>query len=388
MGTIQKIPFPYLINHSPVQSETPRIVVFFSTDFFNLPTDSNRNLFIERTNQALEYIRTQFPGRTLLYQAHPNEHDEQKYLDLEGFTIGEPTIAEVFLFEHAAEIEYVFSINSWASASAYLMGLSAAVLFEAFAGALSEETMEGTRGYYTGFQNSFFIRSFTQDIPAPQTPVSQDKEEESFRQISRAIQSPQKIWVMANEPSTALHAAIILRRLRAQGLRAHTVLLKPHHRRWRVIPDTSTVFDIFDESIEIPYQWYSARPMKIYTAIKTALLIRRLPVKEGDLFISSSHPYFHENCFLSYHHGVKKILFMESRWYNFTYGGEALRLKQREFFTPLGARFFNFVLEPLLGLYRTLYRQYADGRVLNIHRYRRSLEEIYDSIFVFLVVVK
>lgn len=386
MGTIQKIPFPYLINHSSAQSEKSRIVVFFSTDFFNLPADSNRNLFIERTNQALEYIRTQFPGCTLLYQAHPNEHDEQKYLNLTGFAIGEPTIAEVLLWERSEEIEYVFSINSWASASAYLMGLHAAVFFELFDGALSPETMRGTRGYYAGFPSHFFLQSFSQNILTPQASVLQageKKEEESFRQISRAIQNPQKIWVMANEPSAALSTAIILRRLRAQGLHVHTVLLKPRHRRWNVVPNTSTIFNIFDESIEIPYQWYSARPMKIYTAIRTALLIRRLPVKKGDLFISSSHPYFHEDCFLSYHQGIRKILFIESRWYNFTYGGGALRLKQEEFFTPFGARFFNLVLEPLLGLYRTIYRQYADGRVLNIHRYQHSLEEIYDSIFVF-----
>lgn len=383
MGTIQKIPFPYLIDHNSKLSNKPHVVIFFSTDFFNLPADSNRNLFIERTNQALEYIRTQFPGRTLLYQVHPNEHDERKYLDLTGFTIGEPTIAEVLLLERSEEIEYVFSINSWASASAYLMGLQAAVLFDAFTGALSEETMKGTRGYYAGFPNSFFIRSFDSLAPKQEFSVSQKIERASLSVIAQAVGTPPTLWVIANEPSTALRAAIIIRHLRRTNPTLRTVLLKLHHRRWNLVSLSEGIFSEFDEERDIPYIWYSAYPSKFIDAMRTARLIKALPLKTEDVIMSFAHPYFHENCFLSYHQGVRKILFIESRWYNFTYGGEALHLKQEEFFTPFGARLFNLILEPLLGLHRSVYRQYADGRVLNIHRYRRSLEEIYDSIFVF-----
>ncbi len=383
MGTIQRIPFPYLINHNSKLSNKPHVVIFFSTDFFNLPADSNRDLFIERTNQVLEYIRTQFPGRTLLYQAHPNEHDEQKYLDLTGFTIGEPTIAEVLLWEHSEEIEYVFSINSWASASAYLMGLQAAVLFDAFTGALSEETMKGTRGYYARFPDSFFIRSFDSLVPKQEFSVSQEIERASFSVIEQAVGTPPTLWVIANEPSTALRAAIIIRHLRRSNPTLRAVLLKLHHRRWNLVSLSQGIFSEFDEQRDIPRVWYSVRPAKVWNAIQVALAMRRIPLMRGDVLISFAHPYFHENCLLSYHRGVKKILCMESRWYNFTYDGEALHLRQEEFFTPFSTRLFNLVLEPLLGLYKTIYKQYADGRVLNIHRYRHSLEEVYDSVFIF-----
>lgn len=383
MGTIQKIPFPYLIDHNSKLSNKPHVVIFFSTDFFNLPADSNRNLFIERTNQALEYIRTQFPGRTLLYQVHPNEHDERKYLDLTGFTIGEPTIAEVLLLERSEEIEYVFSINSWASASAYLMGLQAAVLFDAFTGALSEETMKGTRGYYAGFPNSFFIRSFDSLAPKQEFSVSQKIERASLSVIAQAVGKPTTVWVVANEPSTALRAAIIIRHLRQRGLTARANLIQLEHRRWKLIIPRDGIFSVFDEWYTVPYVWYSAQPRTIFKAFRTASAIRKLSIKPKDVLISSAHPYFHENCLLSYHQGVRKILFMENRFYHFIYGGGADALSQNEFHTPFGARLFNLVLEPLLGLYRTVYRQYADGRVLNIHRYRLSLENIYSSVFVF-----
>ena len=130
MGNVAKINFPYFLKPGYLEfPENERIVVFFGTDFYNLPLDSDRQLFIEATNKMLRYIEKYLPGRRMLYQPHPNEKDEYGHLDLGRFVIGERSIAEILLNEKAAHVEYVFSACSGSCISGYAMGFNAAVFF-------------------------------------------------------------------------------------------------------------------------------------------------------------------------------------------------------------------------------------------------------------------
>src|SRR3989344_7034470 len=132
MGTVTKINFPYLLDLTNTdQKQSERIVIFFGTDFYNLPLDSNREAYIDRTNKCLDYLRKYFQGFKLMYLPHPNEKDELKHLNLTDFVFPESNvIGELFLYEHARSIEYVFSTCSWACASAFAMCLNASVFFE------------------------------------------------------------------------------------------------------------------------------------------------------------------------------------------------------------------------------------------------------------------
>ena len=387
MGVVKKINFPYFLKSvSPEMSRNKRLVVFFGTDFYNLPLDSNREIYIERTNQILDYIRRHFKGYQLLYLPHPNEKDELTHLNLKDFELPkEHVIGELFLYENANSIEYVFSTCSWACGSAYAMGLNAAVFLETFRGAVSEETIIGYRSYFFGFPASFFINSFDQ-LPQKRPPLSREAELSGQRQITQAIGDSKKIWVLASDPALALRASIIIRLLRAGKPNLKASLLMINHRRWDLVSSQKNLLDVFDEMIPLPNKkvWYSARPGKVMLAIKVAHHMRNLSIAPGDVFISFSNLLFEENCILSYYPKVRKILFIESRWYNFIYEGGSAALPQSGFHGSLGTRFFNYILEPILGLHGTIFKEYKDGKVINIFRYQAPLSETYDQTFVLM----
>lgn len=76
---------------------------------------------------------------------------------------------------------------------------------------------------------------------------------------------------------------------------------------------------------------------------------------------------------------------LESRWYHFVYEEEGRVLgHEKGFRISAGVYFFNWLVEPVLGLHRTVYREFKDGRVLNINRYAAPLGKIYDKVFVIL----
>lgn len=382
MKSIRKILFPYALNVSMNQRGS-RVAVFFGADFYNLPLDSNRERFIERTNQILEYIRVCLPGHTLIYQPHPNETDEYTRLHLEGFTVEKHSIAELYLYKHADTIDYVFSAQSGASISAYAMGFDSVVFLDLLHGALSEDSIIGYRSYFSGLPDSFFIKSFNQPLPRREpTPVG--AEEDSLREIHQTINPQGSLWILASDPSVGLRGAILVRQLRASlpHLKAHLLVI--NHRRWSLGLKNPIIQNAFDEVLILPGPrvWYGVRLGRLISAIKSAYFLKQLPLREGDTLISCNHALFEENCLLSYHPRVKHILLIENRWYQFIYGGGHTMLHARKFRSSWGVLFFHYFLEPLLGLHRTLYQEYSDGKVLNILRYTLPLEDVYDTVFV------
>ena len=58
-------------------------------------------------------------------------------------------------------------------------------------------------------------------------------------------------------------------------------------------------------------------------------------------------------------------------------------LSDDKFYQIKSSIFYNRILEPLLGLNRTLYLKSGDGTVFNISRYEKPLNDVYDRVWLF-----
>ena len=382
MGVVQKILFPYTYPALPAEKRSaPDTAIFFGTDFYNLPIGSDQPLFIERTNRMLAYVRRHFPDARLLYQPHPNEKDEYTLLDLTGFEVGKRTIADVLLFEQGSRITGVFASCSWAAASAYSMGFRAGVFLDLLKGAIPDDTMTGYRSYFAGFPDSFFIKSFEQGLP-PLPPMRGSEEKPDLEAIEKAFGDAQAVWFLSPDPAYVVHAAILAQHLKAK--RHMTVnLVIVRSLRSRII-EGSALYKAFDKIVPVHAQRYTARPQKLFALFRNAMELRRLGIRQGDAVVSFGHAQFTENCILSWYPHVKKILMLESRWHHFNYEEGWKTLPPEGFRVLPGVRFFNAVIEPLLRLHKTVYKEYADGKGTNLYRYADPLESVYDAVFVLM----
>jgi len=380
MGVVQKILFPYTYPALPAEKRSaPDTAIFFGTDFYNLPIGSDQPLFIERTNQMLAYVRRHFPNCRLLYQPHPNEKDEYTLLHLTGFEVGKRTIADVLLFEQAPRIAGVFASCSWAAASAYSMGCRAGVFLDLLKGAIPDDTMTGYRSYFAGFPDSFFIRSFEQNLP-PLPPERQEEINDTLRSIERMIGEAKTIWFLSSDPAYVVHASLLAHHLkRTRGASVH--LLAIQAPRWRNI-EGSALYRVFDSVISLRRQIYTARPQRFFALLRNMLEFRRLPIQPGDTLVSFAHAQFAENCILSWYPRLRKVLMFESRWHHFNYEDGWKTLPPEGYRVLPGVHFFNRIVEPLFGLKQTIYKEYADGKGTNVYRYALPLESVYDAVFV------
>ncbi|GEM_PF-1879455 len=387
MQNVKKITFPYFLDHSrPAQRAHTGTVVFFGTNFCDLPIGWNMQGFIQKTNQMLAYIRKHFPEHRLLYQAHPNETKEASLIDLSGFEIGEPTIAEVFLYRESHHVDYVFSALSSASISAYAMGYRSAIFIDTLMGAVTEEYIERYRHYFAGLPDTFFIRSFDTSPPTDRLQLSVTEEDAAFQEIARAVGDTKTLWVLAADPAIALRASICIARIKRISPELRAVLVKSPNKRWDAIAGDQNVFAPFDTVHILTYSRvrYSLRPRATRNVLRVARELKKIPIAADDTIISLSNLMFEENCLLSYNPGAQKILLTENRWYDFIYQQHAHLPVSKKYTTAWGVRFFNYVLEPLLGLHRTIFMEYQDGKGTNFFRYAKPLEKIYSKVFVLM----
>src|SRR3989344_1239580 len=290
MGVVQKILFPYTYPALPAEKRSaPDTAIFFGTDFYNLPSGSDQKLFIERTNQMLDYVRRHFPNARLLYQPHPNEKDEYTLLALTGFEVGKRTIADVLLFEQAPRIAGVFAACSWAAASAYSMGFRAGVFLDLLKGAIPDDALLGFRSYFAGFPDSFFIRSFEQELP-PHPPAQEEEKKRALAAIEEAVGGAKTVWLLSSNPAYVVHAAILAEHLKAKRhMTVNLVLVRSF--RWRIIEDVA-FYKAFDQIVSVQPQRYTARPQKFLGILRNALELWRLGISPNDAVISFAHAQF------------------------------------------------------------------------------------------------
>src|SRR3989338_8617560 len=386
MGAVRKIFFPYLIDFKVSLPVHERMVVFFGTNFLGpaLPIGWNEALFIERTNAMLSYIREHFCEYRLIYQPHPNETNETDYFDMTGFTMGETTVAELFLYTNASSIEYVFSACSNASASAYAMGLNAGVFLDTLEGVIPKESLHAYHGYFAGLPENFFIRSFT-NTPRRRKKHSQEGERKGLVALREALDKKKRLWFLCADPALAFRAALIVRALRAESPHLEAGLIQIHHRRWNLLASFGSFLEEFSITMELPLPraWYSVRPTKILYAFHVAHSLRNLDIRPDDVLVSFSNLLFEENCLLSFYPRPEKILIIVNRWFDFVYEKGYELLPASSFYIPWGVYFFNYLVELPLKLHRTIFNEFTD-KTVNIFRYEAPLDQIYNAVFVLM----
>jgi hypothetical protein len=107
-------------------------VIFFGTPFL-LVKNLTPEVYIEHLNRCLDYIRQNYPGRSLIYRPHPFEKGEAGKLDLAGFRVEDDReVADLYFLRHFAEIEAVYSVSSTVSRTALNNGLNSYALWRCF----------------------------------------------------------------------------------------------------------------------------------------------------------------------------------------------------------------------------------------------------------------
>src|SRR4029079_3536097 len=109
-----------------------RQVIFFGTPFLLIHIVSP-DIYVERLNSCLDYLRRNFSGHDLIYRPHPNETNEADRLKLNGFRIEEDReAAELYFLRNYQTIAAVFSVSSPVSRTALNNGISGYAMYPIF----------------------------------------------------------------------------------------------------------------------------------------------------------------------------------------------------------------------------------------------------------------
>jgi hypothetical protein len=119
-------------NDSRQSGSDQRRVVFFGTPFL-LVKNLAPEVYVERLNRCLDYIRKNYPGRDLIYRPHPFEKGEASKLELQDFRMEDDReVADLYFLRHFAKIEAVYSVSSTVSRTALNNGLNSYALWRCF----------------------------------------------------------------------------------------------------------------------------------------------------------------------------------------------------------------------------------------------------------------
>ena len=109
-----------------------RQIIFFGTPFL-LIHNVSPDVYVERLNCCLDYLRRNFTAHTLIYRPHPNETNEADQLKLGGFRIEEDReAAELYFLRNYQTIAAVFSVSSTVSRTALNNGINGYAMYPVF----------------------------------------------------------------------------------------------------------------------------------------------------------------------------------------------------------------------------------------------------------------
>lgn len=369
---------PFFALHKNLASEQKKdIVIFLGANFRDLPgTDFDE--VIRLSNECLDYIRKVCKGCILYYKPHPAETDEFKLLNLKDFNfVTERTIAELFFIENIQRIKAVFSTCSGASVTAHRFGLNSYIFVNMFYPFMRPDIAKGYLAYFENLPTSAYIDSFNTALKENKIIPEGDKRlEERCRDLCR--EKSGNIWFIAGDPS--LLADIIsqaeLFRLIAPERKINLIVVR--HHRWDAVP-MNLVQRHFDDIRICPRIFYSLRPARLLRAVKTALSIRSFPIKSEDIIVGYGSATFVENCVVSYFKKCAKISVLPKLSVEISYGREAY--SRETYRSRLAPYFFNYFLEPMLGLERTRYLEDLTF-IGNVLRYRRPINDVYNYVFL------
>lgn len=376
----ENIEFPYNWEPQSTQKEK-RKVIFFGNDYRNLPF-ANLDEYTRLTNLCLEYVRIHCAGLELYYKPHPAETDEFKLIDLRGFTlIQERNNAEIFLYKNRDDIKYVFSASSWASAAAYSFGISSYIfleLFRACAGTVSTDFYR--KLYFSELPESFFIDSFDQEFVENARTPKDTTVPESFRTL--LARKPKTIWFIMSDISFSATAVALAKQIKKENPSQRLTLVISKHLRWNLI-DVDFLTSHFNEIVTLPRFFYSLRPARLLNTIKLALQIRKIETDPSDVIFGFSGFELVENAFISYHPQNYCVSFLNNRDLPIYYETDRYPFfKEHPFHWTKASFFQNKVLEPALGLHRTIFVENTEENILILVRYQKSVNEVYNQVYV------
>jgi hypothetical protein len=383
---VHEVAVPYgLIGESNLGQRGNKQVIFWGASFLKLSDQLKIEEYVKITNMCLDYIRKQCVGYELFYKPHPAEKKELKLLDLKLFRIlDDSKPAEIFIWKNLGKIAYSFSISSNASISAYSFGLNSYVFYKLFENAVGRATFEAWCDYFKNCPERISIHDLSKPLADnKEIPTVNDLLEQNMKKLLE--ENNGEIWFTIVEPSPVMIMVAIAKLIKniSPGRPINLVISQQH--RWRAI-DTNFLNDYFDDIKFLPRVYYSLKPERLLEAVRQAFKIQKLKIGSRDIIISfMAFPNFSfvENCLVSYFGENKKVTFCYPANFNLMYALEFSGFfAQLKFKTKLASVFFNRVLEPCLGLYRTLYLQCDDGKIFNITRYEKPIHDIFDQVYL------
>jgi hypothetical protein len=146
-----------------------RHVIFFGTPFL-LIHNVSPEVYVERLNRCLDYLRRNFSGYALIYRPHPNETKEAERLQLQGFRIEDDReAAELYFLRNYHAIAAVFSVSSTVSRTALNNGINGYAMYPVFP--FSEQQAQFFAGVMGDVPNEFTIGDLNSP-PMPYQPVA------------------------------------------------------------------------------------------------------------------------------------------------------------------------------------------------------------------------
>ena len=337
--------------------------------------------YVEKVNQCLDYIRRECGGCEFFYKSHPADLDEQKYLNLSGFeVIKEHVNAEIFFWKNKERIKSVFAVNSLGLLSAYGFGLNAYAFSEFFRPIFGEKLFESIDDCYAGLPDWFFIRDFGQRLTAYDIPVKVDPTLESFL-TDLLVKNKGDVWFIVSATEFIVILVSLANFIRRLYPKRKIKLVVSRHHRWDLI-SLDDIKPYFDEIIFLPRVFYSLKVKKILQAVKVWKKIAGFKVREGDVIISGSQVEFVENCFISRFKNNSRVGMLMKRDFYANYDTDnSLFSKNEHFKFSRASLFFNKILEPALGLKRSLFLIYSPGCTA-ITRYQEPVNKVFDQVIM------
>ena len=386
INNVYRITLPYwwaVKDDSKVDVLEKKIVVFFGNDMSGiLKTGTDRDLYVAKFNECLDYVREKFKDCDFYYKPHPGDENEQYALDLKGFqVVKEKIVSEIFLWKNRNRIRAVFSIGSLSSFCAYNLGLDSHVFYKCFSGVFEANFSRSWDDSYLEMPPSFFVNNLKQEIVNNSRILKKDEIfEEDFKKIIN--DKTGKIWFVVSLPEPILVIISLSKLIKTLIPGKQVGLIISHHRRWNYV-NLNDMKDCFDEVIFFPRVHYSLRPPSLFKALKIIWQVKNFKILSNDILVTVSQVEFIENCFFSYHKESLKIGFLTERDFNFIYNPESSTYKKNSKFKFNKAGWFmNRIFEPLLGLNRVLFLFFNQKSGLYLIRYQKPLNEIFDKVYL------
>jgi len=381
MDTIVDIGFPYhyLLEESKATGRPS--AVFLGNDYKNMSQSLDRKTYIALTDQCLDYLRKNCKDCDLYYKPHPNETDEYTTFNLTGFKVipkEENEVAEVFFWKRLGSVKYVFSVASTSAWFAYNFGMNAYTFLKLAETVLGKD-IGSAADYFKQLPESFFIRDFNQPLVENKKLIGTDPISEG--KLIEDLRGSKDVWFIVGDPAMLVIYISFVKLIRKNLPDKKVRMILSRHHRWERVKEAYYASE-FDSVTSFPRNLYSLRPRKFLKIIRAVFAVKKFKLDPRDVLLCFANSNLIENCFLSFFPN-KKIAVQFKEYFEINYGlresdilrGEKLRIRPT-------VRIFSLLIEPLLGLYPSIYKEYRDGRVNNIVRFVRPATEIYDRIYL------